>query len=303
MIKAPEKLVKDDLVAIIPPAKAIDPVYISHAVGILEGWGLRVKLSDNIQSKQHQYAGNDDERISSFQHLLDDDEIKCIISARGGYGTTRIIDQLDFARFMKYPKWIVGYSDITALLLKLHRLGFQGIHGPMPINFSDEGVEESLNRLKNLLFSGYIEPIIFAGDHQNVPGKARGRIIGGNLSLLVNSIGTADDFSADHRILFIEDVDEYYFRIDRMMVQLKRSGNLSHLSGMIVGNFSMMHDNEDPFGADIQKIILDQVKEFKYPVCFGAPFGHEIPNFPIPVGGSFSLEVKKDNVILRQLED
>jgi muramoyltetrapeptide carboxypeptidase len=301
MLKAPEKLQKDDLVAIIPPAKAIDPGIVADAVKILEEWGLRVILSGNINSKFHQFAGDDNERLRFFQDLLDSREIKCIFNARGGYGTTRIIDRLDFNRLLMHPKWIIGYSDLTTLLIRLYRLGIQGIHGPMPINFTEPGAGESLNRLMSLLFTGFINPIVIPGDRQNIVGRASGPMIGGNLSLLVNCLGTADEFSTDGSILFLEDVDEYYYRIDRMIVQLKRAGRLNRLAGLVVGHFTGMHDNEDPFGADIRKIILDQVKEFNYPVCFGAPIGHEMPNFPIPVGASFSLSVSEQEVILKQI--
>jgi muramoyltetrapeptide carboxypeptidase len=301
MLKAPEKLKKGDLVAIVPPAKAIDPGLVAGSVKILEEWGLKVILSGNINSRYFQFAGNDTERVRSFQDLLDSSQIKCIFSARGGYGTTRIIDRLNFDQFLRHPKWIIGYSDLTALLIRLYHLGIQGIHGPMPINFTDPGAGESLNRLRDLLFSGYIDPIIIPGDRLNIKGRASGPVIGGNLSLLVNCLGTPDDFSADNSILFLEDVDEYYYRIDRMIVQLKRAGKLSRLAGLVVGHFSGMHDNGDPFGADIRKIILDQVKEFNYPVCFGAPVGHDMPNFPIPVGGSFSLEVKDQEAVLEEI--
>lgn len=300
MFSSPATLQKGDQVAIIPPANAIEPGYIADAVSILEKWGLEVILSENIDSRHFLYAGNDQQRLVSFQALLDSSKVKCIFSARGGYGTTRIIDQLDFGKFRQQPKWIIGYSDLTSLLLRLFNLGIRGIHGPMPINFTDPGAGESLQRLKDILFTGSSKPIVFPAIPQNIQGKSSGPVIGGNLSLLVNCIGTPDDYSTDNCILFIEDVDEYYYRIDRMMVQMKRAGKLNGLSGLIVGHFTRMHDNERSFGADIREIVLDHVKGFNYPVCFGAPFGHEMPNFPITVGGSFSLEVNAEQVVLKE---
>lgn len=303
MFRSPAALQKGDQVAIIPPAKAIDPGYVSDATGILESWGLKVIRSENIGSRHFQYAGRDEERLSSFQTLLDSSQVKGIFSARGGYGTTRIIDRLDFSKFQQQPKWIIGYSDLTSLLLRLIKMGIRGIHGPMPINFNDPGADESLRRLQKLLFTGNTEPVVLPGDRQNRPGETSGRLIGGNLSLLVNCIGTPDDFSTDNCLLFIEDVDEYYYRIDRMMVQLKRAGKLNRLSGLVVGHFTRLQNNDSPFGAGIREIVLDHVGEYDYPVCFGAPFGHEMPNFPITVGGNFTLRVSTREVVLEEVRN
>lgn len=303
MIIAPNNLAKGDRVGIIPPARSIDPHYIKQAIKILESWDLEVKLSANINDKYYQFAGNDRVRLRSFQALLDSKEIKCILCARGGYGTTRIIDLLNFDNFREFPKWIVGYSDITALLLHLIRIGYQGIHGPMPINFSDPDSEESLERLRRLLFEHSTEPIRFEGNRHNIRGNAKGRIIGGNLSMLVNSLGTPDDFSTDQKILFIEDVDEYFYRIDRMLLQLKRSGRLDNLSGLMVGHFTQVKDNDEPFGSDIEEIFLQLTGDYNYPVCFGAPFGHTMPNFPIAIGQNFHLQVSEKEVLLHPLEN
>lgn len=299
MVRIPGKLQKGDRIAIIPPAKAIDPAYVTEAIKHLNEWGLEVVLSENIYSKHHQYAGDDRQRIMALQNLLDSSEIRAILCARGGYGTTRIIDQLDFSGFNKHPKWIVGYSDITVLLARLYRIGISSIHGPMPVNFGDEGSGSSLERLKNLLFTGRMEPIRFDGNTRNRWGRGTGTLVGGNLSIIANCIGTPDELSTANRILFIEDVEEYYYRIDRMLVQLKRAGMLKNLSGLIIGHFTRMQDNDDPFGADIQDIVLDQVAEFDYPVCFGAPIGHEVPNFPVAVGSEVSLEVSDVEVVLK----
>jgi muramoyltetrapeptide carboxypeptidase len=301
-MKIPANLDSGDLVAIIPPAKAIDPQHIKNAVKLLESWNLRVVLSDNIHSRYYQFAGTDPVRLKAFQELLDSNEIKCIFCARGGYGTTRILDSLNFDRFQDSPKWIVGYSDITALLLRLYKLGISGIHGPMPINFFESGSEDSLIRIKNLLFKGSVEPVIFTSNPDNIPGQASGYLMGGNLTMIVNCIGTSEDFSTDNHLLFLEDTDEYLYRIDRMLVQLKRSGKLKNLSGLIIGQFTRMQDNEEPFGANIQEIVLELTKEYDYPVCFNAPLGHEMPNFPLPLGGNFYLGVGMDRVVLKKSE-
>lgn len=303
MIKAPENLQKGDLVGIIPPAKSIDPSIVDKAVKIIEEWGLRVRLSENIGDKFYQFAGKDSIRIRSFQDLLDAEDVRCIFCARGGYGTTRIIDSLDFEKFQTSPKWIVGYSDITVLLLRLNHLGYQGIHGPMPLNFPEPDAEKSIERLREFLFEGQVEPIHIEVNRHNISGMAQGRLIGGNLSMLVNVLGTRDDFTTDGKILMIEEVDEYLYRIDRMLVQLKRSGKLENLAGLILGHFSQVKDNEDPYGSGIEEIFLDLTSDYDYPVCFGAPFGHIMPNYPVPLGSNFKLEVTSTKAILECLEN
>jgi muramoyltetrapeptide carboxypeptidase len=303
MIKTPENLKIGDLIGIIPPAKSIEPVYVAQAIEVVEKWGLRVKLSGNIESKYHQFAGKDEIRERSLQDFMDSEEINCILCARGGYGTTRILDGLNFDKFLKRPKWMVGYSDITALLVHLYQLGFEGIHGPMPVNFSEPDAGESLERLRRLLMEGEIDPIHIERNCYNIQGKVHGRLIGGNLSMLVNLLGTRDEFSTEGKILFIEEVDEYLYRIDRMLVQLKRSGKLKNLAGLIVGHFTRVKDNEEPFGTGVEEIFLNLVAEYHYPVCFGAPFGHIMPNFPIVLGRNFHLEVSQEMTILRPSKD
>jgi muramoyltetrapeptide carboxypeptidase len=185
----------------------------------------------------------------------------------------------------------------------MNRIGVIGIHGPMPINFSESGAEESLTRLKHILFNGYLKPIHFESDRNNIPGHASGQLLGGNLSMLVNCMGTPDDFSPEGCILFLEDVDEYRYRIDRMLVQLKRSGKLEKLSALIIGKFTKIHDNDRPFGKDVRDMVLDLAGDYGYPVCFDAPIGHELPNYPLPVGQNIKLEIDNKTVVLIQSEN
>jgi len=302
-MKSPENLKNGDLVGIIPPAKSIDPLIVDKAVKIIESWGLRVRLSENIGDKFYLFAGRDPIRTSSFQDLLDSEDVKCIFCARGGYGTTRIIDSLDFEKFQTFPKWIVGYSDITVLLLRLNHLGFQGIHGPMPLNFPEPDAEESIERLRKFLFEGQIEPVHIEVNRHNISGMAQGMLMGGNLSMLVNVLGTPDDFTTEGKILMIEEVDEYLYRIDRMLVQLKRSGKLENLAGLILGHFSQIKHNDEPYGSGIEEIFLDLTSDYNYPICFGAPFGHLMPNYPVPLGNNFQLEVSSTKAILTPLKD
>lgn len=302
MIIKPPLLTPGDRVAIIPPAKAIDFSYIREAEKILMNWGLEPVLSDNIRNRYFQFAGTDTIRRKALQKILDDPSIRAIFSARGGYGTTRIIDDIDFTRFLEAPKWIIGYSDITVLLNKLYALDVVGIHGPMPLNFGEENAGESLERLRAFLFEGRFEKIRFGFHKKNREGRSRGPLVGGNLSMLVNCLGTATDLPTDGRILFLEEIDEHKYHIDRMLVQLKRSGKLKGLKGLVIGQFTRVRDNEDPFGMEVHDMVMDLTADYAYPVCMGAPIGHEMPNFPIPVGMETELDVNSQASVLSLIQ-
>lgn len=292
MVIAPPRISRNARVAIIPPAKVIDYDKIIAAKKVLETWGLQVILSDNIDSRYHQFAGDDEMRTAAFQNLLDDPSIECIFCARGGYGTTRIIDNLDFAGFSSAPKWIIGYSDITVILNQLYNLGYSGIHGPMPLNFGNEGTGESLERLRNFLQQGILADLEWEGDKQNISGRSNGLLLGGNLTMIVNTLGTRSEIDTNNTILILEDVDEQLYKIDRMVVQLKRAGKLKNLRALIAGHFTSIKD-EDTFGESIEEILLNHVSQYGYPVCFNAPIGHEMPNHPVPLGLSYHLYVGK----------
>lgn len=290
MINFPPLLQPSDKVGIVPPASKISTLYLINATNIINSWGLEVVLSSNYNSKHFEFAGTDDERIEALQEMLDDPKIKCIFCARGGYGTARIIDQLDLSQFKKNLKWIIGFSDITILLNKLLLNQVGSIHGPMPLNFQEDGAKESMKTLRQFLFDGSYPVIKFDSVSANKSGFAQGQIVGGNLSMLINSIGTPTHVNTKDKILFIEDISERLYRIDRMFVHLKRAGILEGLKGLIVGHFSKIDDKTN-FGYSINEIIRTHTDMYDFPICFGAPIGHIMPNHPVIIGKTISLNV------------
>jgi muramoyltetrapeptide carboxypeptidase len=283
----PPYLKKGDKIAITCPAKSL-PGEITSAVRLLESWGLEVILGDTVTASHHQFAGNDELRTKDFQRFLDDRSVKAIIAARGGYGTIRIIDKLDFTSFLHEPKWIVGFSDITVLHSHIHATcNVQTIHGQMPLNVPD-GTKPSLESLRRALFG---EPLHYQYK-PSTPGRngsATGKLIGGNLTLLVMMSGSISEMSFRDKILFIEDVGEYLYSIDRMLWQLKRAGKLSELRGLIVGGFTDMKDNAVPFGESVQEMVMNHVKEYDYPVAFDFPAGHIPDNHALVFGREIEL--------------
>ncbi|MFC7666870.1 LD-carboxypeptidase [Hymenobacter humi] len=226
-----------------------------------------------------------------FSSRLDDPSIRAILCARGGYGTARLVDGLDFSRFPQQPKWIAGFSDITVLNSHLLRLGYASIHGVMPVLFHQAGGEAALESLRRALFGEAALPLQVAPHRLNRPGTATGRLVGGNLSLLHTITGTASQASFDGRILFLEDLDEYLYHIDRMMLHLHRSGQLAGLAGLVVGHFSQMRDNTIPFGSAAEEIIDSYAGLYHFPVGYGFPVGHEADNMALVVGREARLEV------------
>ena len=282
-------------VALVATAKKISMEEVAAAIQMLEKWGLEVVLGESLHNTAHQFAGTEDERAKDFQSALDDPAIHMILCARGGYGTARMVDRLDFANFSKTPKWIIGFSDITVLHSHIHsQLGIETLHGPMAINFSNS---KSLDTLKTACFGEQLKYSL-QGHELNREGVAEGQVTGGNLSILYSLKGSASDINTDGKILFLEDLDEYLYHVDRMMLNLKRSGMLSGLAGLVVGGMTDMKDNEVPFGKTAEEIILQTVSEFEYPVCFGFPAGHRPLNDPLFMGRKASLQVGGDHVEL-----
>lgn len=232
--------------------------------------------------------------------MLDNPDIKAVLFSRGGYGTTRIIDEVDWSRFLQKPKWLCGFSDVTAILCHLYRLGVQGIHSTMAAGFDEQpGRAQSIESLRQLLL-GQPLAIEAAASVYNRSGRASGKLLGGNLSLLNNLIATASEPDYRGAILFMEDLDEYLYHIDRMMVHLKRSGRLQDLAGLVVGQMSGMHDNAVPFGKEVYEIIHEHVAEYSYPLAFGFEIGHEPLNLAVPVGAGALLEVSDAGAKLYQ---
>ena len=298
-MRTPDYLKEGDKIAIVASARKVTEKEIQPCVYILESWGLEVVLSGNLYDVQDQFAGSDQIRVSDLQTMLDDGQIKAVLFARGGYGTVRLIDLLDFNHFTENPKWLIGYSDITVLHAHVNTLcEVETVHGPMAINFIEDN--RGVAALKQTLFG---EPSGFEMDScsLNRIGEGSGMLIGGNLSLLYSLKGSISDIETAGRILFLEDLDEYLYHIDRMMMNLKRSGMLSNLQGLLVGGMSDMNDNDPPaggFGKTAEEIIRETVAEYNYPVCFNCPAGHIKGNMPLIMGRQVELNVTKSGGML-----
>jgi muramoyltetrapeptide carboxypeptidase len=288
----PAYLKRGDKVAILATARKVAPEEMALAMKTFRGWGLDVVEDANLYASHNQYAGTDEQRLESLQRMLDDDSIKAIFCARGGYGTVRIIDRADFSGFVRNPKWVVGFSDITVLHSHIHtNFGIETLHAIMPYSFFHEKLSlESIESLRTALFG---EPLLYdyANDFPYRPGYAKGVIVGGNLSLLYALDGTASDLDPEGKILFIEDLDEYLYHFDRMMMKMKRSGKLGNLAGLVVGGLTEMHDNTIAFGKSAYEIIQEVVADYDYPVCFGFPAGHIADNRALILGREVELYV------------
>jgi len=287
-----------DKIGIISTARKISLEELKPSIKLLEEWGLKVVFGKNLFEEDNQFSGTVSQRSSDLQSMIDDDSIKAILCARGGYGTVQIIDKVDFSHLIKNPKWIIGYSDVTVLHSHLHQLGITSLHATMPINF-EKNTPKALESLKSALF-GLGDLTEINHHHFNRFGKVEGEIVGGNLSILYSLLGSGSDINTDGKILFIEDLDEYLYHVDRMMMNLKRNGKLNNLKALIIGGMSDMNDNTIPFGKTAEEIILEYIKEFDFPVCFNFPAGHLDDNRCVRFGVKSVLEVNKNGVSLSQ---
>jgi len=288
----PTDLKHADKVGIVAPARKVSREEMAPAIAMLRQWGYEVVEGKHLYGDLHQYSGSEKERASDFQAMLDDPSIRAIFCARGGYGSVRFIDQLDFSSFRKNPKWVVGYSDITVFHSHISRhFGIQTLHGAMPINFpADKQMNVSLQSMKDIL-EGKLPEHKVEPHPLNRAGRAEGELCGGNLSMLYSLTGTASDIDADGKILFIEDLDEYLYHIDRMMMNLKRSGRLEGLAGLVVGGMNDMNDNTVPFGKTAYEIIAETVAVYNFPVIFSFKSGHISENLGLIIGGNVEMEV------------
>jgi len=294
----PQKLQIGDKIGIISTARKITIEELTPAIKILESWGLKAVLGDNLFEVDNQFSGTVKQRTADLQGMIDDKSIKAILCARGGYGTVQIVDNIDFSNLKNNSKWIIGYSDVTVLHSHLHNLGIASLHATMPINF-EKNTKESLDSLKNSLFGN--ENSIECKAHPfNRFGKINAEIVGGNLSILYSLLGSDSDINTDGKILFIEDLDEYLYHIDRMLMNLKRNGKFTKLKGLIVGGMSGMNDNDIPFGKTAEEIISEQTKGYDFPICFGFPAGHLDDNRCIRLGVKSVLEIYENGVSLSQ---
>lgn len=299
----PPNLKQGDTIGIVAPARKIEMNEIDSAIKIFESWGLYITFGKSLFKQDRQFSGTDKERAEDLQFMLDDPNIKAIIAARGGYGTIKTLSYLDFSCFIQNPKWIVGYSDITALHAHLNQnLGIKSIHGIMPLNFPSDGSEnDATQSLKNTLF-GSKNSYQFNSHPLNKTGVCKGKMVGGNLSVLYSITGTKYDLDTSDKILFLEDLDEYLYHIDRMMMNLKFGGKLENLQGLIIGGMTDMNDNQTPYGKTAYEIISDAVAEYDFPVCFHFPAGHIENNYSLILGSTIELNISDKNVMLKFID-
>lgn len=289
----PPYLKKGDTIGIIAPAGYMSLDKMQSCIESLEEWGYNVVLGATTQTTSANYfSGTDEERLQDLQNMLDDKSVHAILCARGGYGVSRIIDRINFRKFRKAPKWVIGFSDITVFHAHIYaRYKIASLHAPMAAAFNDGESENQYIQSLRASLQGTQANYLVDGHEWNRPGMAKGELVGGNLSLLVHLLGTASEVRTKNRILFLEDVGEYLYNIDRMMLQLKRSGKLDRLAGLIIGGFTDPKDTVRPFGKEAYEIIRDHLKGYKYPVCYGFPVSHGRENLALKVGVPYELNV------------
>lgn len=293
----PPLLTSGNLVSVLSPASYTNSNAWEKGIEVLEKWGLRVVRGEHYLSQHFGFGGTDAERLSDLQKALDNPDIKAIFPIRGGYGSSRLLDDLDFSHFLQNPKWIVGFSDITALLTHIDSLGIAGIHGPMPNNFCQQGGEFSLQSLNEILFRGSVN--YTCNTHpSNILGEVQGELIGGNLSLLTHLIGSKSFNKPDGKILVIEEIGERLCHVDRMLVQLKRSGYLEGLTGMIMGGFTDCNEAPLTIGKSVQELILEHTEDYQFPIAFNFPLGHVPANHPVIFGVRTNLLISSEKVQL-----
>lgn len=300
----PSPLKSGDVIGITCPAGYIPMDRVVCAIETLKSWGFQTKLGKTVGSEYHYFSGHDANRLQDLQQMLDDPSIKAILMGRGGYGCSRIIDDLDFTDFLKHPKWICGFSDITVLHSHIQRnFGIPTLHSPMCAAFQQNSLESlPVQSLKNALLGKTLRYEIPSHPF-NREGRAMGILTGGNLAMLAHLTGSNSQVETSGKILFLEDVGEYLYNTDRMLMNLKRSGQLSELAGLVVGSFTDMQDTERAFGQTVEEIIWDKVKDYDYPVLFGFPCGHQEANVTLQLGMWQELVVEEKGGSLFSIRD
>lgn len=287
----PAYLQKGDTIAIVATARKNVEDNLRPTIDLLHSWGLEVVIGSSIGLHLNQLAGTDEQRANDFQEQMDNPNIKAIWCVRGGYGTVRIVDLLDFTKFKQHPKWVIGFSDVTVLHNHLNTMGYKSIHGTMPVSIA-RTAPESISSLKTALFG---EPLAYKIDPfpMNRFGKATGELVGGNLSILYSLLGSPSAIDCKDKILFIEDLDEYLYHIDRMMLNLKRNGCLESLKGIIVGGMTKMNDNDVPWGKNANQIVEEITKNYNIPILYNFPAGHVHDNRALIMGNTVSIDVNE----------
>nr|WP_321221146.1 LD-carboxypeptidase [uncultured Psychroserpens sp.] len=293
----PPFLKSGDTVAIVAPSGILKNRNdeVAQAVALLQSWGLHAVVGKNVFNKADHFAGTDAERCEDFQKAMDDPTISAIWCARGGYGTVRILDKLDYTKFKKNPKWLIGYSDITALHNQFHNEGFQSIHAMMCVSLPKDisEIKETVQTFKSTIFG---KPVYYTlkGSTYNRVGEASGPLVGGNLTILHTMLGSKESIDTTGKILFIEEIGEYKYHIDRMLQSMKRAGYFDNCAGVLVGGMSKMRKNTTPWGTSVEQLILDALADYDFPIAFGMPAGHEKDNRAMVLGEVITMQVRKD---------
>ncbi len=303
MLTVPPYLKNGDTIGIVCPAGYMPAEKMKICIDALHQWGYEVKIGKTAGSQHYYFSGTDEERLNDLQAMLDDKTVNAVLCARGGYGISRIIDLINFKNFIKNPKWVIGYSDVTILHAHLFsQLKIASLHAPMAAAFNNDGAEQKYVQSLQKVLKGEEANYSCKSHSLNRIGITKGKLVGGNLSLLVHLIATKSDFNTRNKILFIEDAGEYIYHIDRMMMQLKRAGRLDKLAGLIIGSFTELKDTVIPFGQSVYELIWDKVKEYDYPVCFNFPVGHTDTNVALKIGVQHKLSVEGNNVMLTEIK-
>ena len=304
MIKIPPYLKKGNCIGLVCPSGFMAYEKAKTCIEVLQQWGYKVKVGTTVGGKQKNYfAGTDAERLHDLQTMLDDDSVHAVLCARGGYGMSRIIDTINFNKFKTKPKWIIGFSDITVLHAHINtKLKIATLHAPMAAAFNDDEFKNEYVQSLQKALKGIHQKYVCNTHLFNKTGKASGELVGGNLSLIAHLIGSKSSFQTKNKILFIEDVGEYVYNVDRMFIQLKRAGMLQNLAGLIIGGFTEMKDTTAPFGKNVYDVLHEHISEYKYPVCFNFPVSHDKENYALKIGAMYELYVATKNVQLKEIK-
>ena len=298
----PSYLKKGDTIGIVCPSGYMPLDKVETCINTLKIWGYKVVVGNTVGSQCNYFSGTDEERLNDLQSMLDDTSVKAILCGRGGYGLSRIIDKVNFSKFKKNSKWIIGYSDITLLHSHINKqLKIATIHSPMAAAFNDGGFENEFVFSLQKAIKGNKAKYSCNPHFYNKNGGATGELIGGNLCMIAHTLATNSAFSTKGKILFLEDVGEYIYNIDRMLLQLKRAGFLKDLAALIIGSFTDLKDTTIPFGKDVYSIIKEHIAEYDFPVAFGFPVGHQTENYALKIGLEYSLNINKKTVSLKEI--
>ncbi|MCU0431107.1 MAG: LD-carboxypeptidase [Cytophagaceae bacterium] len=293
----PPRLEKGDQIAVVATAKVFNAEDVKAGMEVLKSWGLQVVPGKNLWKTDRYFAGTDAQRLSDLQTAIQNKNIKAILFARGGYGTSRIIDQVNFSALKTHPKWMIGFSDLTILHTELQRRGIASLHGNMCLQLANPAHALSVQALRETLAGIPYAHTLPSAAQQRV-GKARGILAGGNLTLLVHGIGTASELDTSGKILFLEEIGESIYHIERMLIQWKRAGKFKKLAGLVLGQFTDIGDTQPAFGKSVEQVIRELVQEYSFPISFGVCSGHGSPNYPLVFGAPYVLQVQSSGASL-----